>query len=382
MTDTAMTDTHTIALAAGGTGGHVFPARALAEALSARGWKIALITDTRGASFSDEIANTETYRIKAASLGGSACSKLKGLTHLGVGLLQARALLRRIAPSAVIGFGGYASAPTMWAAGQFGLPTMIHEQNAVLGRANRFIAARAQRIATSFATVSGIRDKDRLRITLTGNPVRADIAAVGKKPYIAPTGETPIRLLVFGGSQGAQILSDIVPAALAALPEDMRNRLAVVQQCRAENIDSVRTAYNASRIDATLETFFDDMPARIEAAHLVIGRAGASTVSELAAAGRPAILVPYRFAMDDHQTANARAMEADGGAWVMPEDEFTVAELAAHLSHLFAVPDHLAETAANALKASHPDAADRLADAAEAIAQPANDNGTGKEEAA
>ena len=187
---------------------------------------------------------------------------------------------------------------------------------------------------------------------------------------------------MFGGSQGAQILSDIVPAALAALPEDMRNRLAVVQQCRAENIDSVRTAYNASRIDATLETFFDDMPARIEAAHLVIGRAGASTVSELAAAGRPAILVPYRFAMDDHQTANARAMEADGGAWVMPEDEFTVAELAAHLSHLFAVPDHLAETAANALKASHPDAADRLADAAEAIAQPANDNGTGKEEAA
>ncbi len=371
-----------MALAAGGTGGHVFPARALAEALAARGWRIALITDSRGGSFSDDIANTETHRIKAASLGGGVCSKLRGLTQLGVGLLQARALLRRIRPAAVVGFGGYASAPTMWAAGQLGLPTMIHEQNAVLGRANRLIAARARRIATSFATVSGIRERDRPRITLTGNPVRSDVAAVGKTPYSAPVGDSVIRLLVFGGSQGARILSDIVPAAIAALPDSLRTRLEVVQQCRPENLDAVRDCYRAAGVNATLGTFFSDMPARIAAAHLVIGRAGASTVSELAAAGRPAILVPYRFAMDDHQSANALAMDAVGGALVVREDDFMPEPLARRLSELFAAPDLLTAIAAKALAAGHADAAERLADAAESIAGAANDNGSNREEAA
>jgi UDP-N-acetylglucosamine--N-acetylmuramyl-(pentapeptide) pyrophosphoryl-undecaprenol N-acetylglucosamine transferase len=377
-----MTQRRIMALAAGGTGGHVFPARALAETLSARGWRIALVTDARGASFLDEIANTETHRIKAASLGGGVCSKLKGLTHLGVGLLQARALLRRISPSAAVGFGGYASAPTMWAAAQLGLPTMIHEQNAVLGRANRMIAGRARRIATSFSAVSGIRDKDRQRVTLTGNPVRADIATVGKTPYVSPADDGAIRLLVFGGSQGAKILSDVVPAAISALPAPLRARLEVVQQCRPENLDSVREIYRASNVRAMLETFFDDMPTRIADSHLVIGRAGASTVSELAAAGRPAILIPYRFAMDDHQTANAEAMQSSGAAWLMAEDDFTIEAVVRHLSDLFAAPDRLATTAAKALAAGHADAAERLADAAEAIANPANDNNASKEEAA
>lgn len=369
-------------LAAGGTGGHVFPARALAEALSARGWRIALVTDSRGASFLEEIANTETHRIKAASLGGGICSKLRGLTQLGIGLLQARALLRRIDPAAAIGFGGYPSAPTMWAAAQLGLPTMIHEQNAVLGRVNRMIAGRARRIATSFSAVSGIRDRDRPRVTLTGNPVRAEIAAVGKTPYIAPTDGGAIQLLIFGGSQGAKILSDIVPDAICALPASLRDRLEVVQQCRPENLDSVREVYRDSNVKATLETFFDDMPARIAASHLVIGRAGASTVSEVAAAGRPAILIPYRFAMDDHQTANAQAMQSSGAAWLMAEDDFTTESVAKHLSELFAAPDRLATTAAKALAAGHADAAERLADAAEAIANPANDNDASQEEAA
>jgi len=371
-----------MALAAGGTGGHVFPARALAETLSTRGWRIALITDSRGASFLDEITNTETHRIKAASLGGGVCSKPKGLTQLGVGLLQARALLRRIGPAAAVGFGGYASAPTMWAAAQLGLPTMIHEQNAVLGRANRMIAGRARRIATSFSAVTGIRDRDRPRVTLTGNPVRADIAAVGKTPYAAPTDDGAIRLLVFGGSQGAKVLSDVVPAAISALPAPLRARLEVVQQCRPENLDSVRETYRASNVTARLESFFDDMPTRIADSHLVIGRAGASTVSELAAAGRPAILIPYRFAMDDHQTANAQAMQSSGAAWLMAEDDFTFEAVVQHLSDLFAAPDRLATTAAKALAAGHADAAERLADAAEAIANPANDNDVSQEEAA
>lgn len=371
-----------IALAAGGTGGHVFPARALAEALSARGWRIALITDARGASFSDEIPNTETHRIKAASLGGGAWGKLKGLAQLCAGLLQARALLRRLRPAAVVGFGGYASAPTMVAASRLGVPTLIHEQNAVLGRANRLIAGRVRRIATSFADVAGIRARDRGRVILTGNPVRAEIAAIGNASYRAPGPGDAFRLLVFGGSQGAKILSDVVPAAVAALPSEARGRLRIVQQCRPETIDHVRAAYAEIAADATLRGFFDDMPDRIAAAHLIIGRAGASTVTELAAAGRPAILVPYRFATDDHQTANARAMHHAGAAWLMPEDDFTAPALADRLARWIGDPAELA-AAAEAARASCPgNAAGRLADAVEAIALAANDNGANGEKAA
>jgi len=371
-----------IALAAGGTGGHVFPARALAEALSARGWRIALITDSRGASFSDDIANTETYRIKAASLGGGACSKLKGLTHLCVGLLQARALLRRIRPAAVVGFGGYASAPTMWAAAQMGIPTMLHEQNAVLGRANRLLAARARTIATSFPDVKGVREADLAKIVLTGNPVRAEVAAIAATPYAAPTETGPVRLLIFGGSQGARVLSEIVPEALASLPDTLRSRLSVVQQCRPEDIETVRATYRAARIETVLQTFFDDMPSRIAEAHLVIGRAGASTVTELAVAGRPAILIPYRFAMDDHQTGNASAMAQGGGAWMMPEADFTAEALSQRLTEFFADPGILSRAASCALASGHADAAERLADAAEFLARPANDNSAAREKAA
>ncbi len=378
-----MTGPGTIALAAGGTGGHVFPARALADALSARGWKIALITDSRGASFSDEIANADTYRIRAASLGGGVCSKLKGLAQLCVGLVQAFSLLRRIRPAAVVGFGGYASAPTMWAASRMGIPTMIHEQNGVLGRANRIIAARARRIATSFPDVAGIRDADLSRVVLTGNPVRAEIASVADTPYAAPDcAGGPVHLLVFGGSQGARVLSEIVPAALASLPGILRSRLSVVQQCRPEDLAAVNEAYRAAGIDATLQPFFDDMPSQIAMAHLVIARAGASTVSELAAAGRPAILIPYRFAIDDHQTANARAMAQGGGAWIMPEPDFTATALSQRLTELIVEPANLSRAADCARASGHADAAERLADAAETIARAANDNGANRETAA
>jgi len=358
-----------IVLAAGGTGGHVFPARALAEALRARGWRLALITDRRGEAFGETLSDVETYLISAASPGGGVGGKLRALARLATGLLQARALLRRLKPDAVVGFGGYASVPTMLAAALARLPTIIHEQNAVLGRANRLLAPRVTRIATSFARVDALRPGDAARAVLTGNPVRAAIAAIGERPYPELAAKSGVlSLLVFGGSQGARVLSDVVPAAAARLCATTRKRLSVTQQCRAEDLERVRAAYRNAGIEATLAPFFEDLPERLAAAHLVIGRAGASTVAELAAAGRPALLVPYPFAADDHQRANARAVDEAGGGWLMPEPGFTAQALAARLESLLGRPAALGEAAAKARLAARPDAAAALADLTETVA--------------
>jgi UDP-N-acetylglucosamine--N-acetylmuramyl-(pentapeptide) pyrophosphoryl-undecaprenol N-acetylglucosamine transferase len=358
-----------IVLAAGGTGGHVFPAQALAEALTARGWRIALVTDSRGTAFGESVAGVETHRIRAATFSGSIFTKLRGLVQLGLGLVQARNLLRRLAPSAAVGFGGYPSVPTMWAATSIRLPTLIHEQNAVLGRANRLLAPRVDRIATSFEHVQGIRADDRGKILLTGNPVRGAITAIATEPYPQRrSADDPLALLVFGGSQGATILSDVVPAAVAALPAQTRQQLRVVQQCRAEDLERVRNAYSAADVQAELAPFFDDMPARLAAAHLVVARAGASTIAEVTSAGRPVLLVPYRHAMDDHQTANARAIETIGSGWMLAEDDFTPDSLASRLQDCLATPDLLTKAAAAALNAGRTNAAGSLADATEALA--------------
>jgi len=358
-----------IVLAAGGTGGHVFPAQALAEVLSARGWRIALLTDSRGSAFGDQIAGLEAYRIKAARLGGGAWNMLKGLTLLGLGFFQARSLLRKLAPSAAVGFGGYPSIPTMWAATGARIPTLIHEQNAVLGRANRLLASRVDRIATSFDPNVVVAPGERAKSILTGNPVRSAIRDIANAPYpIRRTADETLNLLVFGGSQGARILSDVVPAAIAALPSAERDRLRIAQQCRAEDLDRVRRVYADAGIGAELAPFFDDMPRRLSAAHLVIARAGASTIAEVTTAGRPVILVPYKHAMDDHQTANARAIDAAGGGWIMPEDDFTESTLADRLQTLLTDPAVLPDAAARARDSGLPDAAERLADATEALA--------------
>lgn len=365
-----MTSRGPIVLAAGGTGGHVFPAQALAESLSARGWKIALLTDNRGSAFGDQIVGLEAYRIKAARIGGGAWSKLRGLTQLGLGFIQARGIMRRLGPSAAVGFGGYPSVPTMWAATGARIPSMIHEQNAVLGRANRLLASRVDRIATSFAPDLVVVDpRQRGKAIQTGNPIRSAIREIAKSPYPhrRDPGQ-PFNLLVFGGSQGARILSDVVPAAIAALPVKSRDTLRIVQQCRPEDLDRVRKIYSDAATGAELAVFFDDMPRRLAEAHLVIARAGASTIAEITAIGRPAILVPLKYAMDDHQTTNARAIEAAGGGWLMPEGDFTEAALATKLQTLMTELDILPKAAARALNAGWPDAADRLADATEALA--------------
>jgi len=260
-----------------------------------------------------------------------------------------------------VGFGGYPSVPTMVAAAQLGCRTVIHEQNAVLGRANRILAPRADRIATAFEQVAMIQAADAARVVRTGNPVRPEIVAAAR-PYRAPGGDDPIEILVTGGSQGAAIFADIVPAALTALPEDQRGRLKVTQQCRENEVESVRRSYAASGIAAELATFITDMPDRLARAHLAICRSGASTVAELAAAGRPAIMIPYPHAIDDHQRENAARLCDAGGGWQLPQSDATAAALRELVASLLANPERLARAAACAARAGAPDAAERLAD--------------------
>lgn len=351
--------TATYALAAGGTGGHLFPAEALARLLVAGGAAVHLATDRRADAFAASVPGVTIDLVRAAQLGGGPLHTAYGLAELALGMMQARRLLRRLAPTAVVGFGGYPSVPTMLAAAQLGLPTLIHEQNAVFGRANRLLAPRARRIATGFAAVHGLRPKDRQRAIHTGNPVRREIQAVGAAPYAPP--QATIELLVTGGSQGARVFAEIVPAALALLPAAVRVRLRVSQQARPEDVDAVIEQYRSCGIVADIESFFTDMPKRLRRAHLVVCRAGASTIAELGAAGRPAILVPYPYAMDDHQTVNAGELAGAGGGWSIPQGDFTAPALADRLAGLFADPAALAAAAAAARAFARDDAADRLA---------------------
>ena len=360
---TTVAENPLVVLAAGGTGGHVFPAQALAVELQDRGCRLALVTDQRGGALGGTARGVAVHRVLAGGIAGkSFAARLRGAPELAFGTLQARRLLRRLAPDVVVGFGGYASVPTMLAAGFGGRATVIHEQNAVLGRANRLLAARAMRIATAFPVSAGIPAASAAKVVHTGMPVRPEFSRMGERPYMPPGESGPVRLLVLGGSQGARVFSHVVPAALGLLPEAWQRRLRVVQQCRPEDLAEARAAYRDTPIEAELATFFDDVPERLAAAHLLIARAGASTVAELTAVGRPAILVPYPFAIDDHQTANAHAVDEAGAAWLMPEASLSPRSLADRLRSLFDLPASLVKAAACAGTAGRADAARRLAD--------------------
>ncbi|MEX2630110.1 MAG: undecaprenyldiphospho-muramoylpentapeptide beta-N-acetylglucosaminyltransferase [Tistlia sp.] len=350
------------ALAAGGTGGHLFPAKALAQALLARGWKVVLITDERGGGFGPDLPQVEVYRISAGGLaGGGAVRKARSLAKLAYGAFEAWSLLGRLKPAVAIGFGGYPSVPTILAAHRRRIPIVLHEQNQIAGRANRLLAARAKVIAVSFPETRGLESvAERLRVT--GNPVRAAIAALGSKPFGVPGETDRLRLLVTGGSQGARVFNELLPKALCRLPDDLKGRLRVVQQVRGDDLESVAETYRACGIDCELKDFFDDMPERLAATHLLVCRAGASTITELAAAGRPAILVPYPFAADDHQTGNAHAFAQAGGGWVMPQHDLTPERLAERVAALLADPGTLARASTAARAFAEPDAALRLAD--------------------
>jgi UDP-N-acetylglucosamine--N-acetylmuramyl-(pentapeptide) pyrophosphoryl-undecaprenol N-acetylglucosamine transferase len=349
-----------VVLAAGGTGGHIFPAEALAGALIARGIRVALLTDQRGQAFSETLPSVEVHRIRASRLPRYALDRLRAVIEMGLGGLEARKLLRGLGPSVVVGFGGYPSIPTVFAASLAKIPIVLHEQNALLGRANRRLASRAQAIATAFATVKYM--PATARTVLTGNPVRPAVLAVRDVPYAEPAADGPLSILVTGGSQGARIFSEVLPAAMALLPPELKARVKVVQQCRPEDIEAVTAEYRAAGVDAELSTFFNDVAARLSACHLAIARAGASTVAELGVAGRPAILVPYPFATDDHQTSNAEAFAQSGGAWVVSQRILTPKLLADRIAGLAAHPDTLARAAEAAREEGRPEAADSFAE--------------------
>ena len=353
-----------VVIAAGGTGGHLFPAEALAAELVRRGQRVVLMTDARsGALGSPTLAARERYVLPGAGLAGrGAWRAARALVALASGVVRARTLLARLDATAVVGFGGYPSVPPVLAARLLrnGPPVVLHEQNAVLGRANRFLARHAACLALSFAGTT--RVPEGVATEVTGLPVRPALAALFDAGYAAPEPAGRLRLLVLGGSLGARVFSDVVPAALAALPEALRARLDVVQQCRAEDLDRVRAAYVGAGIVAELAPFFADVAARLAAAHLVIARSGASTVAELAVAGRPALLVPLPGAIDDHQQANALALVAAGGAEVMSQPDFTATRLSADLAALLGAPGRLRDMAAAARTVAAVDAARRLAD--------------------
>lgn len=356
-----MTVARAVLLAAGGTGGHLFPAIAAARELERRGHRVSLATDARGERFDTGISDSHRVR-SGGSVGGAAARFGAGLA-IGLGFVQAWRLLSRLRPTGAIGFGGYPSVPTMLAVVSRGVPSLIHEQNAVLGRANRLVARRVSAIAASFEDTGGLDPAERARTEVVGNPVRPAFAEMRARP--APEyagGDGGIRLLVLGGSQGARVFADVVPAAFRELPEALRNRFRVAQQCRPEDVDRVRRAYREAGVAAELGEFFPDVAERMADARLVVARAGASTVAELAEVGRPAVLVPYPHATDDHQTANARAMEKGGGAWLVGEDAFDAASLASRLEDFARRPERLAAAAAAMRRQGGRDAARALVD--------------------
>jgi UDP-N-acetylglucosamine--N-acetylmuramyl-(pentapeptide) pyrophosphoryl-undecaprenol N-acetylglucosamine transferase len=358
-----MTQAPRILLAAGGTGGHMFPAEALAQALLARGLAVDLATDERGGGFGDRLPQVKVHRISSGGVAGKGViARLCNFMRLGWGFVQSRGLLRRLRPAVVVGFGGYPSIPPLVAAQRGEVPTVLHEQNAVMGRANRFLAKRATRLALSFEQVqfSGRVAADRR--TVTGNPVRPEISAIGDAPYSAPRVGEKVRLFVMGGSLGARVFGKAVPDAVALLHQDLRRRLAIAQQARAEDLAQVGDAYRALDLSVELKPFFEDVPERLRQAHFLITRAGASTLAELAAAGRPAILVPLPNSIDDHQMANARALDSIGGGWLLPESQLSPTALAKILEAALTEPARLEQAAAAAKSLGKRDAADRLAD--------------------
>lgn len=364
-----MTETpRTILLSAGGTGGHLFPAEALAQELLRRGHKVVIVTDKRGHAFKSLGDRVDIHVVSAATLSGGVVGKVKAMTRMARGVVQAKGLLRKVKPDVVIGFGGYPSVPAVLAAQLSGVPTLLHEQNAVLGKANALLAGHAKVIATAMPETKGVKGKDAKKLITTGNPVRDAIAAVRDAAYPANTNE--LNVFITGGSQAAKVFSDVVPQAVELLPDAMKRRLTIVQQCREDAVEVTRKAYEQQGVKAEIKSFFNDMAERLSACQLFIGRSGASTVAEIAAVGRPAIFVPYPGHADQQQKHNADVIASRGGAWVMLQQDFTAAALAQRLEQLMSQPQQLAD-AANAAKAcGEVQAAAKLADVVEKNLQP------------
>lgn len=351
-----------ILIAAGGTGGHMFPALALGRALTSRGRAVTLVTDSRGARY---VGGELPYTVvSAGSPSGGVIASLTGVVQLARGLVQSLTALRRAKPVAAAAFGGYASVPAAIAAAISRVPLLVHEQNAVFGRANRMTARFARAIALSFEPTAEVPSRPGLRRLLTGNPTRPEFALEAAAPVLSHR----FRVLVLGGSQGARVFSDVVPNALALLPDELRARLDLAQQCRPEDLERVHAAYAALGYEVELASFFTDVPERMAAVDLLVSRSGASTVAEVLALGRPSLLVPYLHAADDHQTANARALAEAGAAILVPQPELTAERFAAELASLMREPARLATMAKRAHALARPDAVERLLDAVLSLA--------------
>ncbi len=354
-------------LAAGGTGGHMIPAHAVAEELMARGHRVALVTDERGAKIPGIFETAQVHVMPAGRMTKNPMSWPGALKAILAGRAMARRLNETFRPTAVVGFGGYPAMPALLGALADGIPTAIHEQNAVLGRVNRLLAGRVNAIATAYPDVQRLKPRHLEKVHLVGNPVREEVKQLREEEFPALTDESVFRVLVIGGSQGATILSSVVPEGLSMLPIALRRRLQVTQQCRAEDIERVRKVYAEMEIPADLATYFNDVPEKLGWSHLVIARAGASTLAELTCAGRPAILIPLPSAMDDHQTANAKEMTEAGGARTIPQARFTAVELAKQMQKMAMEPGALQNAAKRAWNCGRPNAARDMADLLESI---------------
>ena len=352
-----------VVLSAGGTGGHVYPAEALAMELNSRGCRLALVTDRRGSNLGGRLGELDTYRVRSGGISGKGLfARILNIGEIAIGVLQSCCLLGRLNPSVVIGFGGYASLPMMLAANFSSTATAIHEQNALLGRANRLLSRKVRKIATSYKQMQHMPKSARANVVYTGMPVRNSVEALRETPYPELNERNIIELLVFGGSQGASIFSRVVPEAIKQLDQNLRGRLNLVQQCRVEDYGHLKSAYNQLGLQVEVAAFFEDLPQRMAKAHLVICRAGASAIAELTTIGRPAILVPYPHAVDNHQSVNAHTLNEVGGGWLIPDEAFTPENLSYRLETLFEMPKTLKNAARAAKQAGETNATARLAE--------------------
>lgn len=353
-----------IILTAGGTGGHVYPADALAAELEQRGYRLALVTDSRGKdNYKGKLAEIPNYAVLAGGLVGKGkWTKIKNLFKICIGILQAGVILFRQKPVCVVGFGGYASFPCAMAAILLGIDLVIHEQNSVMSRTNRFLSKYAELIAQSFRNVK--YTPPAARTVLTGMPVRQAIVSVREQPR-PETASGKFSLLILGGSQGAKVFGDVIPEAVKLLDKKLQKNLTVCQQCRRDDVEKLQEAYQGCPADTTISHFFNNMPELYAASHLIISRSGASSICEIAAVGIPSILVPLPTAADDHQTGNARELSENGGAILIKQADFTAERLSQTLTELFTQPKQLEKMAAQSRKAGITNAAALFADAIE-----------------
>ena len=360
-----------VVLAAGGTGGHLFPAQALAEELKRRDYEIHLITDARVREYGADFPAERIYDVPSATITFKSPWRLpERAWKLWRGYGIAKTILQQLRPQVVVGFGGYPSFPPVAAAARLHIPLVLHEANAVMGRANLAMAKWSTTIASSFPSIANLPVDLRGKVQLTGNPVREQVLKLAGSSYEPADPETTFRIVVFGGSQGAKFFSDIMPAAVAELPGPLRRKLRIVQQCRAEDVEAVKAKYDELGIESEVQAFFTDLPKRMADSHLVIARSGASTVAELSVIGRPAILVPLPHAVDNDQLRNAESFTASGGGWLMAQADLAPERLAATIMHLRYHDGDLAEAARAALEHGRPDAASRLAEVVERLARP------------